>query len=288
LLIVASAQAKDIGDNSQPAASADDIGKHIIQYTGSDASELSLGAYSKFLIPSSMHRKDGGRPDASKTVASAKFSKTGSVDEGGIGASASMRAQDSMTISSLRGQPSQGTGKETEKLAVQKLLDAGRSTPIELSAIFASLLALSAILRFRMRSGRSPSPALSTASDENESGMSNTSPPAWHDNTLELQSQGVASREAQEIFRSGSGWRPSSQNSGQLTVCYATGQDDDPTKVWYAELANGIQNLLTNSPLNEGKKAFVTMLAGDYDKDATNAKLDELIANPVVMLSFTK
>jgi len=276
LLIVASAQAKDIGDNSQPAASADDIGKHIIQYTGSDASELSLGAYSKFLIPSSMNREDGGRP-------SAKFSKTGSVDEGGIGASASMRAQDSMTISSLRGHPSQGTGKETEKL-----LDAGRSTPIELSAIFASLLALSAILRFRMRSGRSPSPALSTASDENESGMSNTSPPACHDNTLELQSQDVASRKAQEIFRSGGGWRPSSQNSGQLTVCYATGQDDDPTKVWYAELANGIQNLLTNSPLNEGKKAFVTMLAGDYDKDATNAKLDELIANPAVMLSFTK
>ena len=63
---------------------------------------------------------------------------------------------------------------------------------------------------------------------------------------------------------------------------------EDPTKVWYADLANGVQNLLQNSPLNEGKKAVVKMMAGGYDVAATNAKLDELIANPVVMLSFTK
>ena len=63
---------------------------------------------------------------------------------------------------------------------------------------------------------------------------------------------------------------------------------EDPTKVWYADLANGVQNLLQNSPLNEGKKAVVKMMAGSYDARATNAKLDELIANPVVMLSFTK
>ena len=63
---------------------------------------------------------------------------------------------------------------------------------------------------------------------------------------------------------------------------------EDPTKVWYADLANGVQNLLQNSPLNEGKKAVVKMMAGGYDVRATNAKLDELIANPVVMLSFTK
>ena len=30
------------------------------------------------------------------------------------------------------------------------------------------------------------------------------------------------------------------------------------------------------------------MMAGGYDAPATNAKLDELIANPVVMLSLTK
>ena len=63
---------------------------------------------------------------------------------------------------------------------------------------------------------------------------------------------------------------------------------EDPTQVWYADLANGVQNLLQNSPLNEGKKAVVKMMAGSYDARATNAKLDELIANPVVMLSFTK
>ena len=63
---------------------------------------------------------------------------------------------------------------------------------------------------------------------------------------------------------------------------------EDPTKVWYADLANGVQNLLQNSPLNEGKKAVVKMMAGAYDVAATNQKLDELIANPVVMLSFTK
>ncbi|CAB9496468.1 GLutaRedoXin [Seminavis robusta] len=32
--------------------------------------------------------------------------------------------------------------------------------------------------------------------------------------------------------------------------------DSDPTKVWYAGLADTVQNVLTNSPLNEGKKAL--------------------------------
>ena len=64
---------------------------------------------------------------------------------------------------------------------------------------------------------------------------------------------------------------------------------EDPTKVWYAELANGIQNVLTNSPLNEGKKAFIKMLAGPYDEQAVRAKLDGLIADePVLMLSFVR
>ena len=70
--------------------------------------------------------------------------------------------------------------------------------------------------------------------------------------------------------------------------CRLVRHAEDPTKVWYADLANGVQNLLQNSPLNEGKKAVVKMMAGGYDVQATNAKLDELIANPVVMLSFTK
>ena len=68
-----------------------------------------------------------------------------------------------------------------------------------------------------------------------------------------------------------------------------SGKDDDPTKVWYSELANTVQNVFTNSPLNEGKKALVRALAGDYDKEATRAKLDGLIAdNAVFMMSFVK
>lgn len=68
-------------------------------------------------------------------------------------------------------------------------------------------------------------------------------------------------------------------------VCH----DSDPTKVWYADVANGIQNLLTNSPLNEGKKAVVKLLAGPYDQEATRAKLTGLVdETPVLMLSFTK
>ena len=64
---------------------------------------------------------------------------------------------------------------------------------------------------------------------------------------------------------------------------------EDPTKVWYAEIANTVQNLLTNSPLNEGKKAVVKMLAGPYDEVAVRAKLDGLIAaEPVLMLSFVR
>ena len=64
---------------------------------------------------------------------------------------------------------------------------------------------------------------------------------------------------------------------------------EDPTKVWYADLANGVQNLLQNSPLNEGKKAVVRALAGPYDAAAVGAKLDALIAEePVLMLSFVR
>ena len=72
-----------------------------------------------------------------------------------------------------------------------------------------------------MRRRRSPSPILITPSDELEPGECITSLPAWHDNTLELQSQGSTSTRAQE-FRSGDWCQPSSQSSRQLTVCYAT------------------------------------------------------------------
>ena len=67
------------------------------------------------------------------------------------------------------------------------------------------------------------------------------------------------------------------------------GNSNDPTKVWYAAIADTVQNILTNSPLNEGKKALVRKLAGEYDAVAVRAKLEGLIANePVLMLSFVK
>jgi glutaredoxin 3 len=77
------------------------------------------------------------------------------------------------------------------------------------------------------------------------------------------------------------------QNVG-LQMSPGSDNEDDPTKVWYAGIADAVQNVLTNSPLNEGKKALVQMLAGDYDKEAVRAKLDGLIADKnVIMLSFT-
>jgi len=70
----------------------------------------------------------------------------------------------------------------------------------------------------------------------------------------------------------------------------AEAQAVDPTKSIMASFADGIQNLLTNSPLNEGKKALVKSLAGEYNKQQIRDKLNNLIQdpeNPVLMLSFT-
>lgn len=80
-----------------------------------------------------------------------------------------------------------------------------------------------------------------------------------------------------------------SKKTQPLTVARMGSDDSDPTKVWYAEIANGIQNVLTNSPLKEGKKALVKSLAGDYDEAKIRAKLEGYINDePVLMLSFTK
>ena len=67
------------------------------------------------------------------------------------------------------------------------------------------------------------------------------------------------------------------------------GGGEDPTKTPVAAFADVLQNLLTNSPLNEGKKALARLTAGPYDRDAVGAKLDALIADePVLMLSFVR
>lgn len=43
------------------------------------------------------------------------------------------------------------------------------------------------------------------------------------------------------------------------------------------------------NPFNEAKKKLVQALAGDYDKEATQAKLQNLISsNKILMMSFTK
>jgi len=62
---------------------------------------------------------------------------------------------------------------------------------------------------------------------------------------------------------------------------------NDATQVWYAGIADAVQNVLTNSPLNEAKKALVKSLAGNYDAAVVRARLDGLISEkPVLMLSF--
>jgi len=94
------------------------------------------------------------------------------------------------------------------------------------------------------------------------------------------------------------GFAPSNQQQQQSKsrttsriLCGKQSDNDDPTKVWYAQISNDIQKILTsNSPLNEGKKALVRKLAGDYDREATRAKLNAYIENSqksVLMLSFT-
>lgn len=91
-----------------------------------------------------------------------------------------------------------------------------------------------------------------------------------------------------------SSWQPQHSppiiaRSTLVTARQSGNDDNDPTKVWYASLANALQNAITTSPLNEGKKAFVRMLAGDYDEAATRAKIEGLVeSEPVLMLSFVR
>mmetsp|Transcript_21138 Transcript_21138/g.32130 ORF Transcript_21138/g.32130 Transcript_21138/m.32130 type:complete len:110 (+) Transcript_21138:150-479(+) len=97
------------------------------------------------------------------------------------------------------------------------------------------------------------------------------------------------------LFSTVEGFTPSNQQPKsrrtQILCGKQSDSDNDPTKVWYAQISNDIQKILTsNSPLNEGKKALVRKLAGDYDREATRAKLNAYIDNSqkgVLMLSFT-
>jgi len=83
--------------------------------------------------------------------------------------------------------------------------------------------------------------------------------------------------------------RISPSSTSNTKLCTSKEDENDPTKVWYAGIADNIQKVLTNSPLNEGKKALVKSLAGEYDEVAVANKLNGLIQDePVLMLSFTK
>jgi len=65
--------------------------------------------------------------------------------------------------------------------------------------------------------------------------------------------------------------------------------EDDPTKTPVGIIANAIQGAIQNSPIAEGKKLFVKLLAGNYDEAAARAELDRLISSQnVVMFSFPK
>lgn len=64
-------------------------------------------------------------------------------------------------------------------------------------------------------------------------------------------------------------------------------EQEDPTKSFAANIADAVQNALTNSPLNDAKKALVKSLAGNYDAVAVRARLEGLISEkPVLFLSF--
>jgi len=63
-----------------------------------------------------------------------------------------------------------------------------------------------------------------------------------------------------------------------------------PTAAFVSRRADSstMMQMLFN-PFNDAKKMLVKSLAGDYDKAAVRAKLDNLIEdNTIVMLSFTK
>jgi len=71
------------------------------------------------------------------------------------------------------------------------------------------------------------------------------------------------------------GLNPTTRATSKLSKLESSGNDDDGAKQW--------------NPFNDGKKALVKMLAGEYDSPAVRAKLMGLIQDePVLMLSFVK
>lgn len=94
------------------------------------------------------------------------------------------------------------------------------------------------------------------------------------------------------VSRSRSAYRQTTIDGSHVTgmtriSANANDNDEDPTKGVVVNFADAVQNILTNSPLKEGKKALVKSLAGKYDEAAVRARINGLVTeNPVLMLSF--
>lgn len=68
------------------------------------------------------------------------------------------------------------------------------------------------------------------------------------------------------------------------TRCQASSSDQNV----FEKGINALQVALLKSPLNEGKKRFFKMLAGDYDEVAVNKKIRDLVTdNKVVVFSWS-
>jgi glutaredoxin 3 len=64
-------------------------------------------------------------------------------------------------------------------------------------------------------------------------------------------------------------------------------EGDDPTANPFIQAINSFQVALQNSPVAEFKSKFAKLQAGDYDEAAVKAQLEDYIAQPAVMFSFT-
>ena len=62
---------------------------------------------------------------------------------------------------------------------------------------------------------------------------------------------------------------------------------EDPTSSPFIQAINKFQEAIQTSPAAAVKKNLAKLQAGNYDEVEVRAKLDELLAQPAVMFSFT-
>jgi hypothetical protein len=282
LLIVASGHAKDIGANSQSGASADDIGKFTNQNAGSDISKPSISIHSKFLMtlePSSMQQHT---KSSSALVEDAGISQVVEKETDRLFKQSSMEQHTKSSSALVEGaELSQGVDKETDKL-----FKPSRSSPVELSAIFASLLVLSAMFGIRMRRRWLQRSALAITSDGIALEL--------HSGTALPGSAAIlngGAHKPQDVSRRGGRCRSSSRSSA-LTVSYATGTSShspefpeykpnrppgiDPSKFPDASTAQGVAQILEVTFVNawpawhvDTLKLFIAAAVMAYERGFT-------------------